>query len=223
MDIPLNAEVRCTDGAGGRSTCLVINPVTKEITHLVVQTNDFFHDKHMVPLSFITESGPDYVQLRCSREEIANCDPFIKSEFLNYMDDSDRFGYLSHDYELDYDSMAIWPYLEADSEAFGRYVAIEQIPIGELGIHRGARVEASDGHIGHVDAFLVNPENNHITHLVLREGHIWGEKDVTIAVADIQRIAEDVVYLKLDKHTLRDMPGIPVRRWGKRILHSDHK
>jgi sporulation protein YlmC with PRC-barrel domain len=223
MDIPLNAEVRCTDGAGGRSTCLVINPVTKEITHLVVQTNDFFHDKHMVPLSFITESGPDYVQLRCSREEIANCDPFIKSEFLNYMDDSDRFGYLSHDYELDYDSMAMWPYLEADSEASGRYVGIEQIPIGELGIHPGARVEASDGHIGRVDAFLVNPENNNITHLVLREGHIWGEKDVTVAVADIQRINEDVVYLKLDKHTLRDMPGIPVKRWGKRISHSDHK
>ena len=42
MDIPLDAEVLCTDGAGGRSTCLIINPVTKEITHLVVQTKTFF-------------------------------------------------------------------------------------------------------------------------------------------------------------------------------------
>ena len=64
MDIPLNAEVRCTDGAGGRSTCLVINPVTKEITHLVVQTKDFFHDEHMVPLSFIAETvGVMYFRL----------------------------------------------------------------------------------------------------------------------------------------------------------------
>jgi len=222
MDIPLNAEVRCTDGAGGRSTCLIINPVTKEITHLVVQTKGFTHDEYMVPLSFIAESGPEYIQLRCSREEIANCDPFIKSEFL-HIDDSSRFGYFSNEYDLDYDGTAMWPYLEADGEAYGMYVNVEQIPVGELGIHRGARVEASDGHIGHVDAFLVNPENNHITHLVLREGHIWGEKDVTIAVADIQRIDEDVVYLKLDKQTLQDKPGIPVRRWSKRKIHMDQK
>lgn len=222
MDIPLDAEVHCTDGPGGRSTCLVINPVIKEITHLVVQTKGFLHNEYMVPLSFIAESGPAYVQLRCSCEEIANCDPFVKSEFLQ-MDGSSRFGYFSDEYDLDYDSMAMWPYLEADGEVYGLYVGMEQIPAGELGIHRGARVEASNGHIGHVDAFLVNPENNHITHLVLREGHIWGEKDVTVAVADIQRIDEDVVYLKLDKKTLHDMPGIPIRRWGKRISHSDHK
>ncbi len=222
MDIPLDAEVLCTDGAGGRSTCLIINPVTREITHLVVQTKDFLHNEYLVPLSFIEESGPEYVQLRCSCEEMTNYDPFVKSEFLQ-MDDSSRFGYLSPEYDLDYDSMAMWPYLEADGEAYGMYVGMEQIPAGELGIHRGARVEASDGHIGHVDAFLVNPENDHITHLVLREGHIWGEKDVTVAVADIQRIDEDAVYLKLDKRTLKDMPGIPVRRWGKRKSHSDHK
>ncbi len=220
MDIPLDAEVRCTDGVGGRSTCLIINPVTQEITHLVVQTKGFFHDDYMVPLSFIVESGPEHVQLGCSLEEMADCDPFIKSEFIQ-VDDPSRFDDLPHEYDLDYDSMAMWPYLEADGEASGMYVNMEQIPAGECPIHRGARVEASDGHIGHVDAFLVNPEKNHITHLVLREGHIWGEKDVTVAVANIQRIEEDVVYLKLDKQTLQGLTGIPVKRWGKRILHSD--
>ena len=222
MDLPLDAEVRCSDGAGGRSTCLIVNPVTRENTHLVVQTEGFLHDEYLVPLSFIEESGTEYIQLRCSRGELANCDPFIKSEFL-HLDGSGQFGYFPPEYDLDFDSVAMWPCLAADSEASGTYVRIEQIPFGELGIHRGARVEASDGHVGHVDAFLVNPENNHITHLVLREGHIWGEKDATIAVADIQRIDDDVVYLKQDRRTLRNLPGIPVRRWGKRISHSDHE
>jgi hypothetical protein len=222
MDIPLDAEVRCTDGAVGRSSCMILNPVTREITHLVIQTKGFPHDEYLVPLSFIEKSGADYIRLSCSRDEIAHCDPFIKSEFL-YLDSSVHSGYLPPEYDLGFDSVAMWPYLEADREATGLYVGIEQIPAGELGIHRGARVDAIDGPIGHVDAFLVDPENNHITHLVLREGHIWGEKDVTVAVADIQRIDEDVVYLKVDKQTLRDMAGIPVRRWGKRISHPDHE
>ena len=29
-----------------------------------------------------------------------------------------------------------------------------------------------------VDELLVDPENEHITHLVMREGHLWGQKDV---------------------------------------------
>jgi len=220
MDIPSDAEVRCTDGAGGRSTSLIVNLVTKEIAHLLVEAKDSFHDEHLVPLSLIEESGTEYIQLRRSRGELASCDPFVKSEFL-HLDCSGQFGYFPPEYDLDFDSVAMWPYLEADWEASGMYVGIEQIPVGELGIHRGAQVDAIDGHIGHVDAFVVNPENNHITHLVLREGHIWGEKDVTIAVADIQRIGDDVVYLKQDRRTLHNLPGIPVRRRGKRLSHPE--
>jgi sporulation protein YlmC with PRC-barrel domain len=73
-------------------------------------------------------------------------------------------------------------------------------------------VEATDGHVGQVDEFLVDPTNEHITHLVLREGHLWGQKDVTIPVSQIDRIEQDVVYLKLDKHGIEKLPSVPVRR-----------
>jgi sporulation protein YlmC with PRC-barrel domain len=88
----------------------------------------------------------------------------------------------------------------------------EHVPAGELAIRRGARVEAADGHVGRVDEFLVDPANGHITHLVLREGHLWGQKDVTVPVSQIERIEEDTVYLKLDKHSIGALPTIPIRR-----------
>jgi sporulation protein YlmC with PRC-barrel domain len=66
--------------------------------------------------------------------------------------------------------------------------------------------------VGKVDEFLVDLSDGHITHLVLREGHLWGQKDVTIPVSEIQRIEEDTVYLKLDKHSIEKLPGIPVKR-----------
>ena len=72
--------------------------------------------------------------------------------------------------------------------------------------------------VGRVDEFLVDRETEHITHLVLREGHLWGQKDVTIPVSEIERIEEDTVYLKLDKEEIERLPSIPVRRWHEGLL-----
>lgn len=53
---------------------------------------------------------------------------------------------------------------------------------------------------------------------VLREGHLWGQKDVTISVSEIERIEEDIVYLTLDKQSIEQLHGIPVRRWHEGLL-----
>jgi len=37
MDIPVGVEVLCSDGLCGRSTYVLINPVRKKVTHLVVK------------------------------------------------------------------------------------------------------------------------------------------------------------------------------------------
>ena len=37
MDIPLNVDVHCPDGRCGRSTHIIINPATEQVTHLVVK------------------------------------------------------------------------------------------------------------------------------------------------------------------------------------------
>ena len=66
--------------------------------------------------------------------------------------------------------------------------------------------------MGWVDEFLVDPEDGYITHLILREGHLWGQKDVTIPVSEIERIEENTVYLKLNKRDVGKLPAIPIRR-----------
>ena len=37
-------------------------------------------------------------------------------------------------------------------------------------------------------AFVADPQTGHITHLILREGHLWGQRDVVIPVNAIERI-----------------------------------
>jgi len=66
-----------------------------------------------------------------------------------------------------------------------------------------------------VDKFLIEPASEHITHLVLREGHLWGRRDVTIPVSQIDLIEDSTVYLKLDKEGVGRLPGVPVRHRAK--------
>jgi hypothetical protein len=93
-------------------------------------------------------------------------------------------------------------------------ISYETIPLDELAMSRGDRVEATDGHVGRIDEFLVNPETMGITHLVMRTGHLWGQKDVTISVSLIDRITDGTVYLRLSKQQIEELPALKLRRWG---------
>lgn len=206
MDIPLNAQVKCADGEAGRTVCIVMNPLRQEITHVVVKSKGPLGLEYLVPLELISGSSPHYIRLRCTRHALVELKPFVRSEFIG-PEDTTYGDYLALALATSDDEPFFWPY--AAPEAYGLYVTAEQIPPDELAIRRGAHVEARDGRVGMVDEFIVNPQNNHIAHLVIREGHLWNKKAVTIPVAEIERIEDNTIYLKSDKQTLLGMPGIP--------------
>jgi hypothetical protein len=88
----------------------------------------------------------------------------------------------------------------------------ERIPMNELAIHRGDTVFAVDGPIGRVDSFIIDPATDGICYLVMREGRLWGQKDVTIPVSQIDRIECDGVYLKITKKQIENLPTVPMDR-----------
>jgi hypothetical protein len=45
--------------------------------------------------------------------------------------------------------------------------------------------------------------------LVMREGHLWGKKEVTIPLSAIGDTHEDTVFLKLDKKLIESLPIFP--------------
>ena len=103
----------------------------------------------------------------------------------------------------------IWPYVGMQP---GIGIDHENTPSDELAVHRGSQVHATDGHIGEVEEFVINPANNGITHVVLREGHFWNRQDVTIPVTHIDHIDNDSVYLTLNKQQIEALPALAVHR-----------
>jgi sporulation protein YlmC with PRC-barrel domain len=204
MDIPVDAKVYCADGICGRSTYVVINPTMRQVTHLVVRENRFPHNEWLVPVEWVVETSHNVIHLRCDAKELAGAESFIETEFIEGKTPYFDLGYAADKYMM-------FPYV-TPSMPLPIPLEHQNVPPGELAVRRGARVEARDGRVGRVDEFLVNPSNGHITHLVLREGHLWGQKDVAIPISDIDHIEESIVYLKLDKRGIANLPHIPIHR-----------
>jgi sporulation protein YlmC with PRC-barrel domain len=203
MEIPMGEEVRCAGKACGRSLALVINPVTDTVTHLVVKETHFPNMERLVSVDEVTKTTPDSIELKCTKDQLEVMDLFSEKQFVHV--DTPHYSPVG---------MTIFasPYVIADTAATWITVEEEHVPPNELAVRRSAEVEATDGHIGKVDEFLVDPETCHISHLVMREGHLWGKKDIVIPVKSIDHFEEDTVYLKLSKKEVEKLPIVPIRR-----------
>ena len=77
-----------------------------------------------------------------------------------------------------------------------------------MAVHPGTHVHATDGQVGVVEELIVDPDSARVTHIVLREGHWWGKKEVQIPISAIERGEGDTVYLNLDKKAIGQLPVI---------------
>jgi len=206
MEISINAKVFCADGECGKTICVIVNPVKNEITHIVVREKGIERLEKLVPVDEILESTSGEIRLGCTHKEFLLMESFLSYEYIP--GDGPSLEFEQHHY---YMHPYMVPDFEDDFEYESHYEKFERIPPGELGIHRGSKVHALDGIIGQVDEFLISPEDHHISHLVLREGHLWGKKLVTIPVTEIDHVEADQVFLKLEKGVIEKLPTIPLR------------
>lgn len=204
MNISLDAKAMCSDGLCGYLDHVILKSANEEITHLVISDEKDHGTEYLVPVNFVTKSNHERIRLNCTRNELKAMPIFNKEEYVP----RSVFNFQIKPYLLT--THAVIP---------GRYVPIkvEQIPAGELAVKKGASVEAKDGQVGFVDEFLINPDDNRLSHLILRQGHLWGKEEITIPVDEVERLEEDTVYLKLSKSEVESLPTIPIHRvWIKK-------
>ncbi len=216
MNIPMKATVKCTDGEHGKTSCYIINPVTHELTHVAIDTGSLMSpEDRLLSIKHITDTDEDSITINLSKDELENQDPFTA---LNYIGPKSvdaaavETGYRSL---YSGDAFVMQPYTEPNYDYTAGYTPVEQVPADELAMHRGAVVEASDGKVGTIDEFIIDPKNNHISHIILREGHLWGSKEVTIPLKNIAHVVDDIVQLDLTKDEVDALPDVPVKRWWK--------
>jgi uncharacterized membrane protein/sporulation protein YlmC with PRC-barrel domain len=206
MNFPLDADVQCTDGPGGVSTTIIVDPTSETVTHIAVRDPERVHTEYLVPIDQIGETTVDSIQLKCSQAELKQMQQFIETEFVDM-----PTSYYSGDMAMGYG------YTGPDIVV----VEHELIPEGEIAIHRGMAVEATDGYIGTVEELVVDSASGQVSQLVLQKGHFRGETNVSLPITEIEKVEGYTIFLKLDKASIEVLPVVQVRRlYSKKELNE---
>jgi hypothetical protein len=202
----IGASVSCADGACGEVTRVVINPVARELTHLVVEPAGRRGLGRLVPLGLVDATSGE-IQLRCTIAEFEKLDAAEETQFV-----PGTRGYAAYGPE----QVLSQPWLSLGGTAgaegdmvsgISETVTYDTVPLGEVAVRRGDRVHATDGEIGHVEGLVIDPRNHHVTHVLLQEGHLWGRKEVAIPISAVTG-ADDSIRLNLTKDEVRDLPPV---------------
>ena len=84
-------------------------------------------------------------------------------------------------------------------------VTSDNVPEGESEVVRHEHIHATDGEIGQLKGFAVDPEDHRVTHVLVREGHLWGRKEVAIPVSAVTSL-DDGIWLNLTKRQVEELP-----------------
>ncbi|HEV2901974.1 MAG TPA: PRC-barrel domain-containing protein [Gaiellaceae bacterium] len=219
MKLELGSPIRCTDGPFGELADVVIDPITRRVTHLVVAPHHHHGLARLVPIDLATaaNNGSAVVSLRCTLERARQLSSVEEFAYLRL----GEFPAVDPNWDVGIENVLALPYYGYDGfgEAPMDYdphvsMTYDLVPKGEVEISRASDVTSADGHrLGHVDGFLVDGDDQ-ITHVVLERGHLWERRDVTIPIGAVSRVKTDSVTVGLTKDEVAALPGVPVHRWA---------
>jgi uncharacterized protein YrrD len=191
----IGANVSCTDGACGEVRRLIVDPAADVVTHLVVEPKHRHEHGRLVPVGLV-DTSTGQIQLRCTKAEFEELDPAEETRQLPGEQPTETFvgGY--------------------DPAPSGRqYVTEDSVPLGEVEVRPGDHAYATDGHIGQVRGFIIDPASHHVTHVLLQEGHLWGRKEVAIPISAVTRV-DDGIRLSITKEQVQDLPPVDIDHPG---------
>lgn len=210
----IGTDVSCSDGPCGKLTQVVVDPLAKAVTHLIVEPLHRSGLGKLVPLRLVGAAEPE-VLLGCSEADfqalpVAETTHFLPGETGGY----GGFGP---------GQAMMWPYyglggtggLPGTGLAMGSVIppvtVTDVLPAGEIAIRRGDSVQATDGDIGRVQGLIFDLSTGRLTHLVLQEGHFWGKHDVVIPIVSVTSLATGVT-VNLTKEEIAALPEVEVTR-----------
>ncbi|MEP6986201.1 MAG: PRC-barrel domain-containing protein [Chloroflexota bacterium] len=214
MQFKDGTKVYSLDGQDvGRVDRVVLNPKTKEVTHLVVRKGFLFTQDKIVPLDLIASATEDRVELREDAGKLDDLLPFEETHYIP-LDEADLrnpaypVGTAAALYW--YPPMGGWMgYGGGSGYAYPpphRTETKQNIPQGDIVLNEGARVFSdSNQHVGNVTRVITESPSNQATYFLMSEGIFFKEKK-RIPVSWIRKIQEGEIHLNVGTSVLDKLP-----------------
>ena len=222
MQFTEGAKVFTADGErAGTIDRVVLEPDTKEVTHLVVQKGFLFTEDKVFPISLVGPATEDQVTLREDAGDLEKLPDFEETHYVPVGPSHPGPGpkpapssaHWARPLYL-YPPLGTWwtgaPYTDYDRP---RYVAKTEknIPEGTVALEEGAKVISSDGeHIGDVERVLTDPQEDRATHLLISEGLILKDKKL-IPTGWMSTVHEDEVHLLVGSDSVESLPEYQIQ------------
>jgi sporulation protein YlmC with PRC-barrel domain len=205
MPFRIGADASCTDGARGQVSRIIVNPVTREVTHLAIDPTHQRDPGRLVPVDLV-EATTGQIRLRCTLAEFQTLQPAREAESVPDLDST------GHDNAPKRVSWTVWmrAVRAPDAPPVQEEVTVDSVPPGEIEVHRELTVCATDGDIGQVQGLVVEPGGHQVTHVLLQEGHLWGRKEVAIPIGAVTKIGTLLIHLSLTAHQVKDLPPVNI-------------
>jgi len=212
----IGTEASCSDGAVGKVSRVIVDPVAEKVTHLVVEPEHRRDSGRLVPLDLVDDVAGE-IRFHCTKAEFEKLDLAEETEFIPATS-----GYEGYGYGLG--QVGYWPYyglgggmggpgmgdgMDVGGGTPAQYVTSDTVPLGEVDVRRGETVHATDGDIGRVQGLVIDPGSRHVTHVLLQEGHLWGRREVAIPISAVASTG-DGIRLKIAKQEVEDLPPVNI-------------
>ena len=213
---PVNAKVLFADDTWGEVQSVIVHRINHKVTHVVVRgparrmrRDGPEHVARLVPVDQVEHVDHGMVKLKVTQAEFLDLEPFVEEKVqLVTLPDYQHAP-------IDPTGMPLGPTL---NESYYVTEAIERIPEDEVGVQVGTKIESHDGEeVGHLAELVVTPDTGEVTHFVL-ERH---DRHTSLPLTVIDHAARDVIYLKLDKKAVEQLPSVPARPRGGAWEGSD--
>jgi hypothetical protein len=136
----IGVDAICTDGVCGEVIRVVVDPVARAVTHIVVEPKHRKGLGRLVPLDLVDATSSE-VRLRCTMHAFEQLPYAEETQFLPCL--SGYAGYGDGD-------VLLWPYYGLSAGDAPGPVTFDTVPLGEVAMRRGEQVHANDGAVGRV-------------------------------------------------------------------------
>jgi sporulation protein YlmC with PRC-barrel domain len=208
----LGAKASCSDGHCGEVRRTILDPVAMTVTHLVIQPGHHGELGRLVPVELADVTAGE-IRLRCTLAEFGRLDPAEETDLEEGADYGGGYGSAASVQSYgNVGGMGVGGSASGMGIGMGLghrtpLVVSHSVPLGEAEVSRHEHVHALDGEIGQVEGFAVDPADHRVTHVLLREGHMWGRKEVAIPVSAVTAVDEGI-RLNITKKQVGDLPPL---------------
>jgi sporulation protein YlmC with PRC-barrel domain len=210
-EFTIGAEVSCSDGNCGKLRRVVVDPVARAVTHLVVEPKDREGLARLVPLDLVDATAGE-IRLRCTVAAFEQLDSAEETQFIPGSSGYAAYGpgqVVSMPYYGLGGGIGVPGAMDIDMAGVSQTVTYDKVPLGEVDVRRGEHVHATDGDIGRVQGLVIDPADRHVTHVLLQEGHLWGRKEVAIPISAVTGV-EGGIHLSITKQEVQDLPPVDI-------------